>query len=85
MLRPRLVSNTADLAVAAACAGHGLTKVLSYQVADEVEEKRLRIVLGRYELPPVPVHVVRLEGREASSRVRAFVEFAAARLRARLA
>ena len=83
-LRPRLVSNAADLAIAAARAGQGLTKVLSYQVAEDVAHKRLRIVLSEFELPPVPVHVVRVEGRDANARVRAFAEFAAGQLRAAL-
>lgn len=84
-VRPRLVANTADVAIAAARAGHGLARLLSYQVKQDVAEKRLRIVLAEYELAPVPVHVVRVEGREASARVRAFAEFAAAQLKAALA
>ena len=83
--RPRLVVNTADLAVAAALAGQGLTKVLAYQVAEELAAKKLRIVLAEYELPAVPVHVVDVEGRGGSARVRAFVEFAAKELKKVLA
>jgi DNA-binding transcriptional LysR family regulator len=82
--RPRLVVNTADLAVAAAVSGHGLAKLLSYQVAAALEAKRLRVVLAEFELPAVPVHVVRVEGRDGSARVRAFVEYAARELRAAL-
>lgn len=84
VVRPRLISNTADLAISAAVAGQGLAKVLAYQAAEYVASKRLRVVLGEYETPPVPVHVVRVEGREASTRVRAFAEFAAVQLRAAL-
>jgi DNA-binding transcriptional LysR family regulator len=84
LLRPRLVANTADLAIAAAKAGHGCARLLSYQVGEDVEKKRLRIVLAEYELPPVPIHVVRVEGREASARVKAFADFAASQLRAAL-
>lgn len=83
-VRSRLVVNTADMAIAAARAGHGLTRVLSYQIADEVERRALRVVLQAYELPPVPVHVVRLERRDASARVRAFADFAAQQLKASL-
>ncbi|HKU38493.1 MAG TPA: LysR substrate-binding domain-containing protein [Polyangiales bacterium] len=82
--RPRLIVNTADLAVAAALAGQGLTKVLSYQVARQVEQRKLRIVLAEYELPAVPVHVVHMEVREPSARVRAFVDYAVSQLRASL-
>ena len=80
----RLLVNNADVAVAAALAGHGIIRVLSYQVADEVRSGRLRILLAEYEPPPIPVHVVHLEGRRAAARVRAFVDFAAERLRATL-
>jgi len=84
-VRPRLVVNNADLAIAAARSGQGLTKVLSYQVADEIEHKRLRIVLAEYELEPVPIHVVHVEGKNSSARVRAFVGLAVEKLRLALA
>lgn len=78
----RLVANTADVAIAAAIAGRGLTRVLSYQVADELRSGALEIVLVEYELAPLPIHLVHAAGRRASARVRAFVDFAAERLRA---
>jgi DNA-binding transcriptional LysR family regulator len=79
--KSRLVVNSADLAIAAAIAGHGLTKVLSYQIGRELEERRLRVVLSEFQGPPVPVHVVHAAGRNASRRLRAFVELAVDRLR----
>jgi DNA-binding transcriptional LysR family regulator len=81
---PRLSVNTSDVAIAAAVEGRGLTRVLSYMVADEVKTKQLAIVLQRFEPPPLPVHVVVTEGRRAPARVRAFVELAVDRLRAAL-
>lgn len=81
----RLVVNTADAAVAAAVAGRGLTRVLSYQIADELRAGRLAIVLAEFEPPPVPVQLVHAGGRRASAKVRAFVDHAAVRLRAALA
>jgi DNA-binding transcriptional LysR family regulator len=83
--RPRLTVNTGDLALDAARSGQGLTKLLSYQVEDDVRHKRLRVVLGEFEGPEVPVHVVHVEGKHASARVRAFVDFTVDRLRAVLA
>ena len=81
----RMIFNTADLAVAAALAGHGVTRLLSYQVAREVARGALTIVLADFEPPAVPIHVVYREGRRAAARVRVFVDFAVARLRARAA
>lgn len=77
----QLIVNTADVAIAAAIAGRGLTRVLSYQIAPELQAGRLKIVLAEFEPPPVPIHVVHREGRRAAARVRAFVDFAVGRLR----
>lgn len=77
-----LIVNTAEVAIAAAVAGHGLTRVLSYQAAPELRAGKLRLVLEPFEPPPSPIHVVHREGRSASGRVRAFVDFAVERLRA---
>lgn len=86
-VRPRtqLVVNTAEVTIAAAVAGRGLTRVLSYQIAPELAAGTLRIVLEEFEPPPLPIHVVHAEGRRAAARVRAFVDFAVERLRANAA
>lgn len=80
--RTRLIVNQADVAVAAAVAGHGLTRVLSYQAAAEIRAGRLQLVLEEFEPPPIPIQVVHQEGRRASARVRALVDFLAEGLRA---
>ncbi|MSP68215.1 MAG: LysR family transcriptional regulator [Alphaproteobacteria bacterium] len=80
MPRVRLVANTADTAVAAAVAGLGVTRVLSYQVEAEVEAGRLRVVLAEAEPPPLPIHVVHQEGASPATRVRAFVDLAVRQL-----
>jgi DNA-binding transcriptional LysR family regulator len=79
---PRLVVNTVRAAVASAIEGRGVTRLLSYQVADHVREGRLRIVLRSDEHAPLPVHVVTPQGRLSVPRVRAFVDFVVPRLRA---
>ncbi|WP_026615655.1 LysR family transcriptional regulator [Ensifer aridi] len=79
----RLICNTNDAAIAAAVAGWGLSRFQSYQVAPDIEAGRLKIVLADYEREPVPIHIVHAEGRMVSARVRAFVDFAAERLRRR--
>lgn len=82
---PRLSVNQTDVAVAAALAGRGLTLLLSYQVAEHLRRGRLRAVLTGYEPPPIPVNLVQPAARPPSAKVCAFVDFAAGRLRARLA
>jgi DNA-binding transcriptional LysR family regulator len=79
--RQRLVVNSVDAKMAAACAGFGLAMGLAYQVTDEVRDGRLRVLLTEHEPPPVPVHLVYPAGRTAAAAVRAFVSFAAGRLR----
>jgi DNA-binding transcriptional LysR family regulator len=80
-LRSRFAVNTADVAVAAAVAGRGLARVLSYQIGPEVRAGKLRIVLRGSEPPPIPVSLVYPAGRASTARVRAFIEFAVERLR----
>ncbi len=81
-IAPRLATSTNDSAISAAVAGLGLARVLSYQVAAELHDGRLRVVLAEYEPPPVPIHVIHREGRHAMRKVRAFLDLAIDRLRA---
>jgi DNA-binding transcriptional LysR family regulator len=81
-LSTRLTVNMADVAIAAAVAGRGLTRVLSYMIAPDLRAGRLQIVLADHETAPLPIHVVYQEGRKAPARVRAFVDFMVERLRA---
>ena len=52
-VKPRLKVTTNDAAIAAAIDGFGITRVLSYQVANRVAQKELEYVLAEYE-PPSP-------------------------------
>jgi DNA-binding transcriptional LysR family regulator len=79
-IRSRLSVNTAEAAIDAAVAGAGVTRVLSYQVAQAVAEGRLRIVLAPFEFPAVPVSLVHAPGL-MPLKLRAFRDFAAPRLR----
>lgn len=81
-LRPRLTVSSNDAAIAAAVEGFGITRVLSYQVADEVARGALRILLPEDEIAPLPVHLLHRETRHGSARVRAFIDLAVAMLRA---
>lgn len=81
-LAPRLLVTTADAAVQAATAGLGITRLLSYQVADEVQRGALALVLEDFEEAPWPVQVVHREDKLGSSKVRSFIDHAVERLRA---
>lgn len=78
---PRMVVTANQAAITAACLGLGLTRVLSYQVANKVAAGKLEIVLADFELPPLPIHVVYQGGRKAPARVRSFVDFTVNALR----
>lgn len=80
-LLSRMTTTTNDAAVAAVVGGFGITRLLSYQVADHLRHGRLKTVLSEYEAAPLPVHVVHREGRQAPQRVRAFIDLAVERLR----
>lgn len=84
-LHPRMIATTADAAIAAALTGFGLTNVLHYKVDAHLREGRLKPVLGDFEPPALPVHVLHREGRHASQKARTFIDLAVERLRARLA
>jgi len=78
--RARLRANNADMAIAAAVAGGGITRVLSYMIAPEVRAGALEVVLGDFA-PPIPVTVVHKEPGHTSARVRAVFDHVVARLR----
>ena len=78
---PRLLTTTNDSAIAAAVSGFGLTRVMSYQVANDLKSGALQVVLEDFEPPAAPIHVVHREGRYASEKVRSFLDLAIARLR----
>lgn len=81
-VRPALFCNSNEGAIAAARSGWGLTRVLSYQIGPDLLAGALQTTLEAFEEDPLPIHIVHPEGRNASAKVRAFVDFAAARLRA---
>jgi DNA-binding transcriptional LysR family regulator len=80
-VRPRLTTTTNDSAVVAALSGFGLTRLLSYQVAEHLRHGRLQTVLSEFEPAALPVHLVHREGRHASLKARSFLDLAIERLR----
>jgi DNA-binding transcriptional LysR family regulator len=83
-IHSRLVVNTAEAAIDAAIAGVGITRVLSYQIANAMRAGALAVVLERFEPAPSPVSLVYTGQRLLPLKLRAFLDFAAPRLKARL-
>lgn len=79
---PSILVNTNDGAIEAARNGFGLTRLLSYQVANELATGILKTVLTDFEQTWLPIHVIHREGRHGSAKVRSFVDMAVTRLRA---
>jgi len=71
---PRFITNSADAAIWHAEQGGGLTRVLFYQAAEAIEAGRLKIVLQKFEQPPLPIHIVYPTSRLLSAKVRTFVD-----------
>ncbi|MEN3975054.1 LysR family transcriptional regulator [Emcibacter sp. SYSU 3D8] len=82
---PRLSVNTAEAAIDAAVAGLGVTRVLSYQAAAPVASGALAVVLSEFEPAPMPIHLVHAGQGMAPLKLRAFLDFAAPRIRERAA
>jgi DNA-binding transcriptional LysR family regulator len=84
-VQPRLVVTNIEAACDAARAGIGLTQVFSHHVKASLEEGTLTTVLDAFQPAPRPVNLVYIAGRFMPIKLRAFLDFAAPRLKARLA
>lgn len=73
--------NDIDSSLEACVSGRGLGMFLSYQTAPYRNQKRLRYVLEEFEAERVPVHIVYPQARLVTSKVRAFVDECASKLR----
>ena len=80
-LRPRFSVSTNDAAIRAAVDGFGITRVLSYQAAPDLQAGRLEILLPEFEPAALPVNILHREGPGSASKVRAFIDLMAERLR----
>ena len=78
---PALQCNTNQAVIDTARSGWGLTRVLQYQIGPALLAGELQVVLEAFEEPPLPIHLVYPEGRQAPAKVRAFVDMAVERLR----
>jgi DNA-binding transcriptional LysR family regulator len=72
-LEPKLTVNSIDASIAAAEAGIGITRVLSYQVKASVTAGRLTPILQQFAPPPSPVNAIYPARRVASANIAAFI------------
>ncbi len=82
-VRSRLVVNTAEASVDAAISGVGITRVLSYQVAEAIARGRLVLALEAFESRPWPVNLIHVGQGLLPLKTRTFLDFAATHLKAR--
>jgi DNA-binding transcriptional LysR family regulator len=83
-VRTRLATTSAESAIAAAQSGLGLAQTTCYQAERYVRASELVIVLQEFECAPTPVNLVYASNRLLPLKLRAFIDFAAPRLAARL-
>ncbi len=85
IINPTFEINDAAAAIDAAEKGHGITIALSYMVHERIREGKLVTILDDFTPPPRPVHLVYPQTRLVAPKVRAFVDYAAPRLKLVLA
>lgn len=83
-IRSRLCVNTSEAAVLAAIGGAGLTRVMSYKMDAAKRTGDLAIVLEEFEPEPLPVHIIYAPRKPVPLKLRAFLNWMAPRLKARL-
>jgi len=83
-LHSRLTVNPAEAAIDAVEAGLGITRVLSYQVDPLLRAGRLVTLLDDFAPDVVPVSLIHAGQGRMPHKLRAFLDFAAPRLRATL-
>ncbi len=82
--RYRLTVNSTDAACEAAREGLGVISVFSHHVASSFEDGSLVPVLQHIDRPAIPLSLVRTSGEYLPLKLRAFLDFATTRLKARL-
>ncbi|QPQ54983.1 LysR family transcriptional regulator [Allosphingosinicella flava] len=76
---PRLRADNGDVLREAACAGLGICILPTFNAESAINAGKLEIILPDYPLPDIGLHLVMPPGRAATARVRALIDFLAAR------
>jgi DNA-binding transcriptional LysR family regulator len=79
-LAPRLLVNEVEAQLIAVRAGHGIARLLSYQVVDDLATGRLTRILEKHEPPPLPVQLVARSGTHMAPKIRVFLDYVAVAL-----
>ncbi|MEM7419167.1 MAG: LysR family transcriptional regulator [Pseudomonadota bacterium] len=74
-LKPRYQCNQNRSAINAVKRGFGVTRCMSYQVAEELASGELVKVLDTYEDTVLPIQAVSLEGRHNQEKVKLFITY----------
>ena len=77
----RLVVGSAEAACDAACAGIGITSAFAYHFRTALEHGALTTLLDEFQPAPLPVNLVYAANRFLPIKVRAFLDFAAPKLK----
>lgn len=80
----RLVVNSVEAAIVAAEEGAGIARVTSYQLEEPGRSRKLVRLLEAFEPKPIPVSLIYVSQGQTPLKLRAFLDFAIPRLRARL-
>lgn len=83
-LTPRLEVNDATSALTATLAGQGITYVYCYMVGQKLASGELVPILAPFWMPSAPVQIVYPQSRLMAGKVRAFVDWMAPKLAAKL-
>ena len=83
-VRSRMIVSNMESACDAARAGLGITEAFSYYVAGSIKSGELVPLLQNFQPPPLPVSFVYSSSRFMPLKLRAFLDFAIPRLKARL-
>ncbi len=79
-VEPTMTVSTLRAAIDSARAGWAITRVLSYQVHDDLKAGRLVGVLENFQSAPLPVCLVFPHSRRPSAKLMAFIDLASERL-----
>ena len=74
-IQSRFTVNTAEAAIAAAIAGAGISRVLSYQVVPAIQQQQLHCILENFRGAPLPVYFIYSGQARTPQKIRALLDF----------